>query len=420
MDIGKFSKDYENQFALIIKKKDYFTKYVQDVRGYKRPVTTTKETIQDVLILNEKNFKIHSDGTLSLDYTLKDTGEYIFEYGRINPALFKIPNGKDGQKQAQDIIVSFAKEKLDKVSLGVQNISYFKDDYQTLEFLVNTCVGGSEKCDYSLISQKISCLVGAPKKQKIYSDEVNLQEQCQSIEKNFPVEMTVGIEDILDSSGRRYFTLVSHGDQIAQNPVQSDNKITVLSEKISYKLGEKARVLVRLPFTGGKILWTVEKQGVIQSEYIDVPGNIFFKEIEITDDFLPNAYIGVVAINPDMQEIPEYKVGYTEIVVDKTDKKSDITIQSNKQTYKPREKVTLDISVQNPLKTQDVSELTVMVVDDSLISLMGNVDLNILEKIYRKLPFQIQTSMTNIAMLRNYYFSRQGIVGGSGMGNNKG
>ena len=95
MDIGKFTKEYENQFALIIKKKDYFTKYVQDVRGYKRPITTTKETIQSVLILNETNFKIHSDGTISTDYTLEETGEYIFEYGRINPVLFKIPNGKE-------------------------------------------------------------------------------------------------------------------------------------------------------------------------------------------------------------------------------------------------------------------------------------------------------------------------------------
>jgi uncharacterized protein YfaS (alpha-2-macroglobulin family) len=45
--------------------------------------------------------------------------------------------------------------------------------------------------------------------------------------------------------------------------------------------------------------------------------------------------------------MPEYKVGYTEIVVDKTQKKSNIQIQTNKETYKPREKVQLDISVKN-------------------------------------------------------------------------
>jgi hypothetical protein len=60
-----------------------------------------------------------------------------------------------------------------------------------------------------------------------------------------------------------------------------------------------------------------------------------------------------------------------------------------------------------------------MVVDDSLISLLWNVDLNTLEKFYKKLPFQIQTSLTNIAMLRNYYFSRPWIVGWSWFGNFK-
>lgn len=71
----------------------------------------------------------------------------------------------------------------------------------------------------------------------------------------------------------------------------------------------------------------------------------------------------------------------------------------------PREKVKLDIEVQDRFKSSH--ELTVMVVDDSLIALMGNIDPNILEKIYKKLPFQMQTAMTNIAMLANYYFSRK-------------
>lgn len=121
-----------------------------------------------------------------------------------------------------------------------------------------------------------------------------------------------------------------------------------------------------------------------------------------------------MVVDTNSEEIPEYKVGYTEIVVDKTDKKSEITITPNKKTYEPREEVTLNLKASKP------SELTVMVVDDSLISLMGNIDANALEKFYKKLPFQIQTSITNITMLKNYYFSRQGIVGGSGFGNFKG
>jgi uncharacterized protein YfaS (alpha-2-macroglobulin family) len=49
----------------------------------------------------------------------------------------------------------------------------------------------------------------------------------------------------------------------------------------------------------------------------------------------------------NLKKIPEYKVGYTEIVVDKTDKKAFINIKTDKKTYSPREKVNLTINVKN-------------------------------------------------------------------------
>lgn len=60
--------------------------------------------------------------------------------------------------------------------------------------------------------------------------------------------------------GRQFITLLTYSEEEAKNPVISDNKLRVLSEKVSYKIGEKARILVQLPFSNGKILWTVEKK----------------------------------------------------------------------------------------------------------------------------------------------------------------
>ncbi len=60
---------------------------------------------------------------------------------------------------------------------------------------------------------------------------------------------TIDGEVELDPTTKKYFTLIAYGDEEASNPIESDNKITVLSEKISYKPGETARVLVRLPFS---------------------------------------------------------------------------------------------------------------------------------------------------------------------------
>lgn len=65
----------------------------------------------------------------------------------------------------------------------------------------------------------------------------------------------------------------------------------------------------------------------------------------VDETFVPNAYIGIVAVDTDTTTIPEYKVGYTEIVVDKTDKKAMIQVEPNAQEYQPRDTVTLDMDV---------------------------------------------------------------------------
>jgi len=347
----KWTPDYDNKYLFIIKKKNYKTKYIDDVRGYKRPINSIEEKIEKVLLVNSKNFNTTKDWKLELDFTAKQTWEYVFEYGKIDhpqPLL-------DKEGSLEKLIEKFNKEKKDTIKSPL------------------------------------------------------LTKEGQGV---------VSLDEIINY--KKYFTILSYWKSDAKNPIASDNKIRVLSEKISYNIWEKAKVLIRLPFSKWKILWTVEKQWVISQEYIDVNSNIFFKEIDVDDTFIPNAYIWVVAIDTENNKIPEYKVWYTEIVVDKSNKKSFIEIKTNKKTYKPREKVVLNISNKGKNWIWKKAELTVMVVDDSLISLMWNVDLNTLEKFYKKLPFQIQTSITNLAMLKNYYFSRPWIVGWSWFWNFKG
>ncbi|MDD3646175.1 MAG: MG2 domain-containing protein [Candidatus Gracilibacteria bacterium] len=397
LDGGKWTKYYDNKYLLIIKKKDYITESVDDVRGYTRPVTKVDEKLEKIMFINSDDFKVQDDGTIKMSYKLSESGEYIFEYGQVNDYLGLT------EKQLANVIDDFNKNKKDKLEVQVEKevkiSKYFADrGFDPCE--------GKQNCNYEVEYYAYSCA---------YSSDTD----CENVTKTIKVNQKVTIDNLLNYS-KKYFSLLAYGDDDASNPIVSDNKLQVFSEKVSYNLGEKARILVRLPFSKGKILLTVEKAGVVSKEYIDVNSNIFFKEFLVDDTFVPNAYVGVVAIEVDGAKVPEYKVGYAEIVVDKSDKKSFINIKSNKETYSPREEVTLDLTVTDKDGKAKASELSVMVVDDSLISLMGNVDINLLEKFFKKLPFQIQTSLTNLAMLENYYFARPGIVGGGGAGSFKG
>jgi len=203
---------------------------------------------------------------------------------------------------------------------------------------------------------------------------------------------------------------------VTNTPVVADNKVAVVAEKTSYHLGETARLLIRLPFSGGKALITTEKQSVVDRELIDIEGNTLVKEIEVDDTFVPNAYISVIAFKPagDSDIQPEYKVGYAEIVVDKTDKKLFIEAETDAQTYSPRDEVNLELSAEDRTGSPVRSDLTVAVVDEALIAMLGNIDLDILPKFFQKISFQTHTALTNVAMMKHLYFARKGIIGGSG------
>ncbi|PZM85612.1 hypothetical protein DLH72_01895 [Candidatus Gracilibacteria bacterium] len=378
---GKWSDSYNNNYIFIVKRKHYTNKKVTDSNGFERNIASQKEILENIFFVNDKNFKVNSDGKIETEYSVSKTGEYVFYYGALDKNLIaKYLKIDDPTKLTnQDIQKVFdIFEKSPNSYLNYEDKYLNCNEYKENE---NYLDRGEER--YKCISEKIN----------IY-------------------DSSFGVDDLISSS--KSFSLVSYDKKsTASNPILDDNKLIVLSDKVSYKIGETAKILVRLPVSKSRIMITREIDNIKKTEVEDVEGNIFFKEFVVDESFAPNSYIGIFMIDLE-SKVPEYKVGYAEVVIDKTDKKAEIELKTDKEVYSPRDEVKLDLNLKdskgNPLK----SEVTVMVVDDSLISLMGNINPNTLEFIYKKFPFLTQTSMSNIAMLRNYYFSRKGLVGGSG------
>jgi uncharacterized protein YfaS (alpha-2-macroglobulin family) len=197
-----------------------------------------------------------------------------------------------------------------------------------------------------------------------------------------------------------------------------DSALRVIPERTIYKMWEKARVMIQVPFTGSHLLITREKWWVIDREYTYLSGNTLTREYTIDDSMIPNAYIGVVALHPESKNSKSrtYAVWYGEIITDIADKKSIITITPDKETYKNRENISIDLTLTdrsgNPLEW----EVTMMVVDESLIRLLGNIDLDIIPKFYQKYEFTVKTALSAIGIERWRFLSRKG---SNGWGGNK-
>jgi uncharacterized protein YfaS (alpha-2-macroglobulin family) len=202
-------------------------------------------------------------------------------------------------------------------------------------------------------------------------------------------------------------------------PVMSlgSNTLRVIPEKTVYQAGETAKVMFQVPFTGAYLLITKEKWWVIDREYLYLSGNTLTREYRIDDTFLPNAYIWVVALKPGVSSSDasrSYAVWYGEIVTDIAEKKSLLTIKPDKDQYKNRETANVDLTLTDRSGNPLIGEVTVMVVDESLIRLLGNIDLDIIPKFFQKYPFTVKTSLTAIGIERSQFLSRKGSNGGWG------
>ncbi|NRH21094.1 hypothetical protein HOO68_03555 [Candidatus Gracilibacteria bacterium] len=197
--------------------------------------------------------------------------------------------------------------------------------------------------------------------------------------------------------------------------ISRDNLLRVIPEKTIYKNSETATILITTPFSsGGHLYITRERGGIIDHEYVTFSGSTYARDYQINDSFYPNVYIGAIAFPKDGSSEKGYAVGYSEIIMDMTEKKGTLDIKTDKETYKNRETVTVDITLGNKNNSPEEGEIEVMVIDESLIRLLGNIDLDIIPKFFQKYPFTMKTALTAIGIERNRFLSRKGSNGGSG------
>jgi uncharacterized protein YfaS (alpha-2-macroglobulin family) len=112
---------------------------------------------------------------------------------------------------------------------------------------------------------------------------------------------------INDTHGRSHTTelclwVTGKGRVLWQEP--ADMSLSIVPEKDSYKVGDRARYLVKNPFPGAQALITVERFGVIKHWVQALSGNTPVVEFTIEPDFVPGFYLSVVVMSPRVAPVP--------------------------------------------------------------------------------------------------------------------
>lgn len=190
---------------------------------------------------------------------------------------------------------------------------------------------------------------------------------------------------IKDSKGNEHSTALSTyatgGDFVAWND-ENDSSLTIVPESTNYKVGDTARYLVKNPYPNAKALITVERYGVIDHFVQNFDSSTPVVEFKIKPEYLPGFYLSVTVFSPRVDKPlgegqvdlgkPTFRMGYITVPVKDPYKEMVITAKTDRDVYKPRDKVTVKIHAEPRMKDKkEPIELTVAVLDESVFDLIA-------------------------------------------------
>jgi len=190
---------------------------------------------------------------------------------------------------------------------------------------------------------------------------------------------------IKDTKGNEHSTALSTyalgGDFVAWND-ENDSSLTIVPESTSYKVGDTARYLVKNPYQNAKALITIERYGVIDHFVQDFNSSTPVVEFKIKPEYLPGFYMSVTVFSPRVDKPlgegqvdlgkPTFRMGYVTVPVKDPYKEMMITAKTDREVYKPRDKVTVKIHAEPRMKDKkEPIELTVAVLDESVFDLIA-------------------------------------------------
>ena len=190
---------------------------------------------------------------------------------------------------------------------------------------------------------------------------------------------------------------------------RNDTSLELVAENDSVQPGDTASIIIKNPFEEAKALIAIERGKIFNYEILDINQSLFKYDFPVTSEHIPNIFASVTLLAPD----PAVKHGKINFRVDSAEKELDIKIQSGKKKYLPGEEVQLDFTVFDNAGEPLETELSVAVVDLSVLALKGNPKKNPLIFFYSNLPLTVATS-SNVKNILNEIEIASGKGGGGG------
>ncbi|MBM3462062.1 MAG: hypothetical protein FJX76_08180, partial [Armatimonadetes bacterium] len=226
-------------------------------------------------------------------------------------------------------------------------------------------------------------------------EEVDVQEKTVvSAAEPAPVSFTVKgggeyrlIARIVDAEGlpneSEISVWVPGGKQPPQRGVQQE-KVTVIPDHKTYKIGDTASLLVQSPIFPAEGLMTVRRNGIARSERFRMEESTITLKVPISEHDLPSLEVAVDLVGaaqrtdddgspaPDAPKRPAYATGSVSLAVPPVSRTLTVAAAPKDKALGPGESTSVEVDVKGPDgKPVADAEVAVIVVDEAVLALTG-------------------------------------------------
>ena len=190
--------------------------------------------------------------------------------------------------------------------------------------------------------------------------------------------------------------------------VSPEGEVLMTPDKATYQTGETAKVLFKTPFDG-KLLVTVERNNVIEHNWLTTRDKLVELSLPFDDKHLPNVYLTATLIRPiDGLNLPlTVAHGFASITVQDNATKLPVQITAATESRSKR-KQTIKI------KTARNAQVTVAVVDEGILSLKNFQTPDPHSFFYQKRALEVSSHDLYALLYPELSFKSTSSVGGDG------
>jgi uncharacterized protein YfaS (alpha-2-macroglobulin family) len=165
----------------------------------------------------------------------------------------------------------------------------------------------------------------------------------------------------------------------AGEPTWQDSErrsVTLVLDKKSYAVGQRARVMLKSPYKEAEALITVERSGIYHAYHRVLRGTAPSFDIPVTEELMPNAFVGVHLLprrngKATPLEPGSYRVGYANLLVDSDSRRLAVKVTPNKADFRPGENIDVKLSVKDARgAAAPNTEVTLYAADEGVLTLI--------------------------------------------------